>query len=827
MLRSCCLSIVFQIVILQLVHAGKIEGTITTQDNDTLPYCNVYIKNSNYACASNEDGFYSLTVPPGNYVVTFQFIGFRKKEIEVNATKDIKLNVVLEEEAEELMEIVVHSGQEDPAYGIMRQAIELREGHLKETGSYSCEVYIKGLQKLTQAPEKIFGIELKTVLDLDSNNTGVIYLSESSSTFYYQYPDNTKEIMKASIVSGNDNSFSWNDAASMQMNFYENLQKLQGFSQRGFVSPVADNAMFYYKYQLISSEFENSHQVFKISVQPKRKTDPVFSGIIYITDDDYRLTGIQLQLLKENGMDFIDTFRVEQEYFYAEESRLMLLSNKFNFDYSIFGIKGGGYFHAFYKNYELNKIFGKHFFNGEVTKIEDGSNKKDSLYWSNIRPIKLTGEEEKDYHQKDSLQIIKESPAYKDSMDRIFNKFNFGDLLRGYSYRNTEKNIFINSNPIYDLVQYNTVEGYVINPRVRISKRWENKDEFSIIPAIRFGLGAKTTYPNLNIRYLYDQKSASSVYLHGGARVNQFNENGILPLANTVTTLFLESNYLKLYESQYIELGYSHEIINGLYGTIETQYAKRNQLFNLPDASAWFDIEDKTFTSNNYPFYFDNEVFIMPSKFTLTLNLKYKIGQQYIMEPRSKYVFESKYPVIQLYFENALHGIFNTGVQYEKIILEVSDNIALGLAGNLPFLLGAGIMTHPNELNVADQFNFSANETFIEKVQPDGYFLLPYYAAVSDHYYCSAHIQWHTEGFFFRKLPLFKQLKLEPVFSFNYLTANGSNFHQPNIIKNYMEFGAGVEHIFKVARIDFVYTPYRFGSEYPSNNFGVLVGIGF
>lgn len=52
----------------------------------------------------------------------------------------------MELEYAQLNEVVIKSDQEDPAYAIMRKAIELRPEHLQEINTYSCEVYIKGLQ---------------------------------------------------------------------------------------------------------------------------------------------------------------------------------------------------------------------------------------------------------------------------------------------------------------------------------------------------------------------------------------------------------------------------------------------------------------------------------------------------------------------------------------------------------------------------------------------------------------------------------------------------------------------------------------------------------
>lgn len=819
MVRQIYFAIYLTLFLYSGLNATTISGRVTDADNQPLPFCNIFIQNTGFACASNEQGYYTLQVTPGNYAVTFQFIGYKKQEINLNATTNVVCNVIMELEYAELDEVVINSDQEDPAYAIMRKAIELRPEHLQEINTYSCDVYIKGLQKLTSAPDKILGIQLNTILDVDSNNTGVIYLSESSSTFNYKYPDKTKEVMHASIVSGDDSQFSWNDAASMHMNFYTNLETLEGFSQRGFVSPVADNALFFYEYSLLGQSQDHNHTIYKIAVNPKRKSDPAYSGIIYITDDDYRLSGLQLHLTKDNGIDFIDTFIVSQSYYYADDEHLVLKSNKFDFNYNFFGIQGNGYFHAIYNNYTVNLIFPKNFFNGEVSKIEENANKKDSLYWNTVRPIQLTDEETRDYIEKDSLAIIKENPAYKDSVDRIFNRFNPTDLISGYTYRNSNDKIFLSTNPLPDLLQFNTVEGYVINPKMRLTKWFENKDEINFSPGLRYGFGSKRLYANASLSYDYDKVKSASVTITGGSGVQQYNKNGIVPIVNSFYSLLLEENFLKIYEQYYAGIKTDKELINGLYGNAQMYYYQRNTLENLPDVRAWIDTENQQFDANNYPFYTDSTSIALPDKFYFQLGLKYAIGQQYYMQPGEKFVTNVKYPILNLTWEKAIPGIFNSNVAYDIIKFGFDDNYKLALAGNLTLDAEAGILFSDSQLNIADQLNFAGNETIIQRISPEGYFLLPYYYAATENYFAAAHIQWHTEGFLFRQLPLFKQLKLEPVFSANYLYTDELN--------HYLEIAAGVEHLFKIIRVDIAYTPYTFENNYPAENIKVLIGFGF
>ncbi len=55
---------------------------------------------------------------------------------------------------------------------------------------------------------------------------------------------------------------------------------------------------------------------------------------------------------------------------------------------------------------------------------------------------------------------------------------------------------------------------------------------------------------------------------------------GINPLINSVTSLFMEKNYMKLYESRYLTLGYRTEIRNGLILEISGGFENRKVLEN-------------------------------------------------------------------------------------------------------------------------------------------------------------------------------------------------------------------------------------------------------
>ncbi len=821
LLRFC--ACVFLCISAVLQAQVTISGTVTDTQNEPLPYCTIFVQETQAVAVSNEFGYYKLQVSPGTYTLIFQYIGYVKTEQQVIASDaTTTLNIQLAEELTDLDVVVIDANKEDYAYTVIRKAIEMRQIHLEEISGYSCSVYMKGMQKLVEAPDQIMGIQLNTILDVDSNNTGIVYLSESSSSYYFHQPDKTKEIMHASKVSGSNSAFSWNDASGMQMNFYENLETLEGFSQRGFISPIADNALFFYSYHLLGQRYSNGHSIYKIEVTPKRKTDPAYAGIIYITDDGYRIFGLQLLLTKANGVEFLDTFRVEQEYFYPDPEHIVLLTTRFSFTYDFFSVRGNGYFHAHYSNYALNPEFPDNFFTGEVTKIEAGANKQDSVFWEKTRPMQLTEEEQQDYFEKEALALKKETRAWQDSADHEFNKFKFGQFITGYDYRNSHLHLTASSNPIFDMLQFNTIEGYVVQPRFNVRYTPNDSITWEYGATVRYGSATGGCLFSGSIGLRFDPFHKGRATLQGGSSFRQFNPDGIVPLFNTAYTLLLEENYLKAYGQDYIQVDAERELFtNGLYMQSGVQYAHRYRLQNAPELEPWIQYE-KIFADNN-TFQTAEDILLythpIPNIFTTYIEARYIIKQTYIAHPTEKFILSPKYPILQarLQFSTSPDSI----AQYHYVLadMQVEDNISLKLAGSLQFTFRYAHQFASGEMDIADQLHAAGNATIFSRLTETGFLVLPYYVATTDTYLSSAHVQWHLDGFLFRKLPLFKQLRLDPVFTVNAL-------HSPDI-PMYIECAAGVEHLFNIMRVDAAFVPYAGSINAFVPPFRLLIGFGF
>ena len=85
-----------------------LSGTITAANsNETIIGSNIVIKSIPAYTSTNEYGFYSITIPKGNYKIEISSIGFQTKEINVDLNKNTKLNISISENSEELQEVII------------------------------------------------------------------------------------------------------------------------------------------------------------------------------------------------------------------------------------------------------------------------------------------------------------------------------------------------------------------------------------------------------------------------------------------------------------------------------------------------------------------------------------------------------------------------------------------------------------------------------------------------------------------------------------------------------------------------------------------------
>ncbi len=773
---------------LSAVAQLQISGKITETNGDPVPFASIYIKNTTKGLSANADGLYKLTVEKGTVVLIFKAIGFKTTERTIQVNTNVVANQVLAAESYSLNSVTIRSDAEDPAYEIIRKAIKNRKKHLSEVNAFSADVYIKGLQKLVSAPKKFLGFDIQKGLELDSSRKGILYLSESQSAFSFQRPNKIKEEMVSSKVSGRNNAFSYNKASDMIINFYENLLlEGSGLSSRSFVSPIADNALFYYNYKLLGTHEENGVMINKIDVTPRRKNDPAFRGVIYIADDSWRLMGTNLYLTESSGINFVDTLSISQEFNKVENTYLP--SNmKFQFKGHFFSFKFEGYYVSIFSNYNINPNFPKNYFTAEILKITKAVNKKDSLYWMNNRPIPLSDEEKKDYHKKDSIALLKTTKPYLDSLEKANNKFTVGKfIMGGHNFNNRYAKRYIHLDGLISAVSFNTIEGVNLKYGAVFTKALEEQRSFSIRPQVRYGISNQMFTANLTGSYLYNPLKRASVTASFGSAIDDLNSYGTMSArSNTINTLLFETNLIKLYKKEYATISTTRELADGLQGSLSVNYTKNHTLQNTNNYKLR-DVKDREFTSNN-PFTPTAETPLFPTHNSFNINaaLSYTIGQRYTTTPYSKRYEESRFPRFQLNYRKGFKGIFNSDVDYDFLGFEVyQERIRAGLVGYTSFVVGAGKFLNNASVFYPDSKHFRGNSSTVFPPNLRKFRYLDFYQYSTDREYVEVHLEHNFGGFLINKIPVLRLLKLDEIVGINYLTQPGK--------RNYKEFYFGVE----------------------------------
>ncbi len=774
--------------------SGKVNGK-----NETLPFASISVKGKNTGTSSNQEGQYSLQLSKGNYTLVFQYIGYKSKEVNLELNKNTKLDVELQLDGISLKEITVVAG-EDPAYPIMRQAIKKREFYLSQVTSYRCQTYVKALQRLYSIPEKLKKlVKLQSGEKLDSNNLGILYLSESESRYYYAYPDKEKEILFSSKISGASQAFSFNQFNQMRFEFNENLVNIQGLAERPIVSPLHHNATWYYKFRLLGSFEEDGVLTHKIYVRPKQSTNPCFEGVIYIQDQSWRLSGLDLSLTKAQKIKFVDTIHFRQIFAPVSGDSIWLPVNHYiEFNFKFMGIVGDGYGHASVKNFEMNPQLEKNFFGNELLKIEDNANKKDSAYWAANRSIPLTEEEAKDYRKKDSIEVITSRPEFKDSLDKERNRLRIANLIFGYNYQSSRNNISVNSPGIISSgIQYNTVEGVNLIYNFTVNKKYEDERIKRLNGRVRYGFSNALWGGELGYNYFYNPKKFSRIGFNVKSIVEQFNmAEPITPIVNSLYTLLANENYMKLFKESAVESSYFSEVSNGVFFNAVVKYAQRDPLKNTADY-LWVDDKTKLFSSNDpqHPGS-DDSSFVSNRAFTTEFSFSFRFKQKYISRPNQKVIMGSKYPRLNIAYKKAIPTL-QTTTNYDLLSVMVYDNVNLGLFGKLGYRVRGGGFLNTKSMAFMDYKHFLGNQTIFNTGDYlNSYRLLPYYDYSTKQWYAEAHGEHHFNGFIFNSIPLLKKLKAQEVV--------GAHFLFNDALQQYYEINFALENIFGFLRIDYV-----------------------
>ena len=794
--------------------AQKIYGTVFNGKGDLLPYSSITIKGTTVGASANNRARFAIPLSPGTYTVVCQHIGYATQEKKIRITTlNEEVAFVLIEQKLLMKEVVVKSNGEDPAYQIIREAIKKRPYYFKQVNAFTCDLYAKDMIKLRRLPNKILGKKIPEVdvqeMMLDTLGMGIIYLSESIAKVAIQQPNKFKMQVVSSRVSGSSGfGFSFPTFITLYQNnvsiFAEQL------NPRGFVSPIADGAIRFYKFKFLGSFWENGKEINSIRVTPRRRYEPLFSGIINITENDWRIHSFDLILTKKAQLEIIDTLQITQFHVPVNEDVWRVKNQLLHFNFNQLGIDAVGNFVNVYSDYNVAPNFNKGYFDRVIIKYDTNVNKKSKGYWDTIRPIPLEKEEVKDYLVKDSMfEKQKEAATSKFLIDslkkrqgklKLYNVFWSGINRTHYSTTNTYD---WGINSLIKNLEYNTAEGVALNVSGFYEKQLKTpKLNLSVKPTIRYGFNNSHINAwadiilwarNLEI----DQKIKSEEWaFSGGKRISQFNkESPITPLVNSFSTLLYGDNFMKTYENYFAATGFTKKYESGFKINIKGLYEDRLPLNNTTNFIIFK--SDSINITPNYPYEKISEQFKRYQAVILSVDVSFKPGQKFVQFPYQRIPIGSKYPTFSINYTKGIKGIFASDVDFDKWKFDVAGDNNFKLGGVLKYNLGVGGFLNSKSVFIQDYQHFNGNRSTLAAEYLNSFQLSSYYAnSTISSFYTKIQLEHHFNGLLTNKIPYFNQL--------NWNLVAGTNTFFINQQSNHVELFIGLENILKIFRVDFI-----------------------
>ncbi|MFA8342619.1 MAG: TonB-dependent receptor domain-containing protein [Rhodothermaceae bacterium] len=151
-----------------------IHGKITNEFNESLPNCNVMVKQLSEGTASDASGYYSLKLSPGKYTLEFKFVGYQNETREITISEgqtNLVLNIKLKQSTITQETVTVTGDREELT--ISAQKLESMDIHNMPT------VYSDVLRSIKILPGVTSNNELSTSYNVRGGNydENLIYLN--------------------------------------------------------------------------------------------------------------------------------------------------------------------------------------------------------------------------------------------------------------------------------------------------------------------------------------------------------------------------------------------------------------------------------------------------------------------------------------------------------------------------------------------------------------------------------------------------------------------------------------------------------------------------
>ncbi len=783
-------------------QSTRVRGRVTDAASGApLQFVSVVFPGTTTGITTDEQGIYSLETRDTVSRVQASMVGYATQTRPVAPGSFNQADFALEAVEFGIGQVVITPGK-NPAHPILDGVIRNKpRNNPDEYDSYSCRTYTKMELDLTNIKPRFrskrlqrnFGFVFEYVDT--SALTGQAYLpamiSEATADRYHsRHPALAREVIRASRVSGVEDSFTvaqFTGQMHGDVNFYNNFIDI--FNVR-FASPLSDAGRSYYDYFLVDSLDVSGRKTYKIRFHPKRLATPVLDGEIHIDSASYALQSASARMPKGVNVNWIKHLLLENENRMTSDGIWFRSRDRVSAEFSLATADSAkltsfiGTREVAYTDVKIGSPIPPEIraMDNNVVVSDDDVSRRDEAYWEQIRPYRLSDKEKGIYSMVDSVQQV---PLYRN----IYTFIN--TLIVGYW--NTE---YIGIGPYYKLASFNRLEGFRMQLGGRTTTNVSRRIRLTGYAA--YGTRDEEMKGGGSIELAFNKRLTRKLTLAGrhdvmqlGAGQNALTESNILSsiLSRGDQRLSMVNRGEAVYEHEW-----RHGISNFAGARLQRIYSNRYVPMLRADGSRANSVTD----------------------LSLHAGMRISKNESIYRMPFDKQYLGSIYPVLTVAFTagipDAAAGSWEYyrlegGIHYKPELppLGYADITVQGgrIFGRVPYPL---LKLH------------EGNGTYF--YDPYAFSCMNFYEFASDTW-----VAWfyehHFNGILLGRLPLIKKLKWREVLvckgvwgtlrdeNNGSLAATRAPLLFPagmsSVSDPYVELGFGVENIFRIFRVDFIW----------------------
>jgi hypothetical protein len=632
-------------LILFLVHltgiSQKLIGTVVSrQTGEPLPFAAVIEQGTVNGVYTDIDGRFSLNLTDTTSAIQINLIGYESVRFERYTF--IPSVIALLPRAHVLTEITIRPGI-NPAERIIQKAIANKALNNPESGtSFTYNSYNK-LVVGASIDSTLLRDTLSLTLDTNARDAinffkqRHLFMMESITERKYAPPSHSEETILANRVSGLKNTELFLLGTQLQsFSFYVEAVELLGAK---YMSPLANNALNKYYFELIDTTYLGNDTVFAIAFRPRtNKNFPAMTGRLYINTNGFALQQVLAEPIQEGKLKF----KIQQQYAFIENSQWfpMQLNSSILFDSSFsaegFPLVGEG--RSYIKNIKLGGSLKPSDFSPVTLQMNAEAGVANDALWSAFREHSLTDKELNTY------QFI----------DSIGREFNLDRRLKAIEALTTgELSLGVVNFDLKQLLAFNNYEGFRLGGGIRTNHRISEQFNTGVYAAYGFKDHAWKYGGDARI-YLYRRRDVWMKFEYRNDVV-EMGGNGI-PIHEPGN--FMNRSLYRLFinrmdKRELMQASLNGRVIGNLSATafLNTQYIQSYSGYAFQRAA----IDAVSLTDSNY-------------RVTETgMTLRFAPGEKLMRTPTREIRLGGRYPVFYFQITKGLTGNWRGEYNYNRL----------------------------------------------------------------------------------------------------------------------------------------------------------------